>query len=179
VTEVGANEALTLCTAPGVDMLHTVECPHLTAAGLAALVPATADQIESVPVCSSCRGALDGERRRTFATLDAALEAYQTPLENRPRVRAIAAGLTFSRVWIPSSGSYIGIAGEPGTAAVAYFGKGYADVHRPGGYDREWLPVSGADAGRVGRAVNGATVEVCPTCFTQLPATGKCDQCDQ
>lgn len=171
--------ALVLCVAPGVDMVHTQECPHLTKTGLAALVPATPEQLDVLPVCTSCRSQLDGARRRGFDSLDSALEAFQTPIENRQRIREIAAALDYSRVWIPASGSYVGIAGAPGTPAVAYFGKGYADVHQERGYAREWLPVNGAGGrGSSPRSAREREVAVCPTCSTALPATGVCDGCD-
>lgn len=175
-----ANEVddLTLCVTGDIEMLHTRECPHLGAAALAALVPATSAQLEGLPLCSSCRAILDGERRSTYATFDQALEAFQMALENRPRAREIAAGLTYSRVWIPPSGSYIGVGGQAGTPAVAYFGKGYADVRMPeGGYGTEWLPINGA-AGPRGGSHRQERVEMCPTCFTQLPSTRVCDSCD-
>lgn len=179
VTDDARAETLTLWAAPGLDMLHTVECPHLTAASLKALTPATDEQRESMQVCSSCRGLIDGDRRQTFDSLDEALEAFAMPLDNRPRVRQIAAGLSYGRVWIPASGSYIGIAGAPGTAAVAYFGKGYADVHHPGGYSRELLPAHDRDTSRgTNERKQPPEPPVCPTCYTQLPVTGRCDQCD-
>jgi hypothetical protein len=62
---------------------------------------------------------------------------------------------------------------------VAYFGKGYADLHRAGGgYDTERLPRHGAVGARSSAAVIEARASMCPTCFTQLPAMGKCDDCD-
>ena len=172
------TEDLTLCVTGNAGMVHTVQCPHLEEAGLAALVPATTEQLERLPVCSSCRAILDGARRSTYATIDQALEALHMPLENRRRAREIAAELTFSRVWIPSSGSYIGVGGPPGTAAVAYFGKGYVELHVPqGGYETEWLPVNGAGGGRCSSA-HLEQVNICPTRFTQLPATNLCDTCE-
>lgn len=168
---------LTLSVTGDIEMLHTTECPHLGTASLAALVPATTEQLEELPVCSSCRGILDGARRSTYTTLDQALEAFQMPLENRPRAREVAAGLAFSRVWIPASGSYIGVGGPPGTPAAAYFGKGYVALRLPeGGYETEWLPVNGAGGGRSSSG-HAERVNLCSTCFTQLPATNVCDNC--
>ncbi|MGV8978776.1 MAG: hypothetical protein ACOH17_12080 [Cellulomonas sp.] len=94
------TEDLTLCVTGNAGMLHTVECPHLEVAALAALVPATTDQLERLPVCSSCRAILDGARRSTYSTIDQAIEALHMPMENRIRAREIAAELTFSRVWM-------------------------------------------------------------------------------
>ncbi|GGC18221.1 hypothetical protein GCM10010972_34300 [Cellulomonas carbonis] len=142
-------------------------------------MPASADQLELLAMCSSCRDILDGARRRTFATLDAALEALPVPVENRARMRQIAAGLTIAQVWIPPSGSYIAVAAE-GQAASAYFNKGFVDVRREaGGYDRHEMPSyrSGSRSG-VRDSSAGVQVALCPSCFMQLPANGACDACD-
>jgi hypothetical protein len=174
------DDDLTVCVTAEVSMLHTRECPHLGGDALAGLLPASVEQIEALPMCSSCRKVLDGGRRQVFATLDQAMEAYRTPLENRQRVREIAAQLAYGIVWIPASRSYIGVAAAPGSSALAYFGKGYADLHREtGGYDREWLPRNGGGGARVGSAsLDAALPKICPTCFTALPGTGICDTCD-
>lgn len=168
----------TLYRVPGGGMLHTRECPHLTVTSLAALVPATDDEVEQVPVCSACSAALDGGRRRTFTTLDQALEAFQAPVANRARVREVIAGLPHAYVWIPASGSYIGVSAQPGAEVAAYISKGHIDVRAGGGqYDREWLPEARDAVGRSG-GVSAARPElVCPSCFTVLPATGRCDTC--
>lgn len=160
-------------------MLHTAECPHLGVEALAALVPASEAQLANLPVCSSCRDILDGGRRQWFPSFDAALEALPVPLENRTRMREVAAGLTYERIWIPASRSYIAVAGEPGSAAVAYFNKGAIHVHRPdGGYDRETLSTYTAGSGAEGARTGTSPLRLCPTCHTQLPMTGVCDVCD-
>ena len=99
-----------LCVLPGLpasdQVLHTRECQHLSAAQLAELVPATDDQVQALTVCSSCSGVIDGYRRRTFDSFEAALEAFQAPLVNRPMMREIAATFTYTAIWIPSSAPY-------------------------------------------------------------------------
>jgi hypothetical protein len=170
---------LTLHVVPGGSLLHTRECPHLTVAHLAALVQATPDDLASTEVCSSCRSILDGSRRRTFTTVDAALEAFQAPVENRTLIREVVAGLPQGYVWMPAGGSYVGISAELGVEAAAYICKGYVDVHTAGGtYERTWLPTNGSGGSR-GRSTQRADrpEKVCPTCQTVLPGTGRCDTC--
>lgn len=176
-TSLGADQTLQLYVTPEGSMLHTTECPHLSPAVVAGLVLASEEQIAELPQCSSCRSILDGGRRRRFETLDSAMQEFQSPLENRPRLREIAATLDFDDIWIPASQSYIALAGAGGV--VAYFAKGYADLRSPaGGYDRELLPRHGAFGSRGAGGGPGEVVQpVCPTCFTQLPATGVCDMC--
>jgi hypothetical protein len=78
---------LSLQVTADATMLYTTECPHLSAEARHSLTSATPAQLESLPVCFTCRDTLDGERRRMFATLDAAMEVYQSSLENPPRMR--------------------------------------------------------------------------------------------
>src|SRR5690606_15062442 len=101
---------------------------HLEAASLDALRPATPEELEQLPVCDSCRAVLDGGRRRRFDSFEEALEAYQAPLENRPLMREIAAGLEFTEIWIPSSSPYIAVSPGPGERIVAYFNRGFVDI---------------------------------------------------
>ncbi|MFS0703626.1 hypothetical protein AB6N23_03815 [Cellulomonas sp. 179-A 9B4 NHS] len=171
-------DSLTLQVADGGTMLHTAECPHLGPDALASLRPATDEQLETLPTCASCRALLDGGRRQTFTSLEPALESLPVPLENRRRVREIAAGLTFTAVWIPASRSYVAVAEAPGITAAAYINKGFVDVRRPGGgYDRELLPHHGTRGRRGPGAHADAPPRTCPSCHMQLPASGVCDDC--
>lgn len=180
---VPAGDPVELCVVPGWGMLHTRECPHLAADALGALVPATPEQATTLPVCLSCRAVVDGTRRRTFRSFDEALEAFQAPLENRPLMREIAAGLSFTEIWIPASGSYIAVAPARGITAVAYFNRGFVDVRtEDGGYRSVELPVNrlrdGNGSAAAARRMEDPGRGVCPTCFMQLPASGRCDACD-
>ncbi len=175
---INSGDERTLYVTPQAKMLHTTECPHLDAAGLSALRRAKASEIAELPTCSSCQDILDGGRRLTFASVDAAMESLPMPLENRARVRKIASELTFSQVWIPASKAYIAVAEVAGSPAVAYFNKGFVDVRlTSGGYHREFLPRTQAGDRRSG-AADERPVALCPTCHTQLPASGQCDTCD-
>ena len=80
-------------------MLHIRQCQHLGSEALAKLEPATSEQIEALPTCSSCRNILDHGGRSTYPTLDVAMEALPVPVANRPRVREIARGLEYRYIW--------------------------------------------------------------------------------
>lgn len=109
------------------------------------------------------------------------MEDFQAPLENRPRMRQVAATLEFAEIWIPASRSYIAVAERRGATAAAYFASGYIDVRRPeGGYETVVLPVNSLRVGgsSAERRLDLAERPTCPTCHTQLPASGRCDYCD-
>jgi len=120
------------------SMLHTRECPHLGASALASLVPATSHQLKTLPMGSSCRDLLDGGRRQNYPSLEAAMEALPLPLENRHRVRQFAAKLSYAQIWVPASRSYIAVSAGPGSPCLAYFNKGFVDVHRPSQSQERW-----------------------------------------
>src|SRR5690606_28908470 len=174
--------ALELCTAPGLAMVHTRECPHLETEALQALVPATAEQLEELPMCSTCRSVLDGGRRHTFTSFDAALEAYQAPLENRPMMREIASELDFTEIWIPASSPYIAVSPGRGQRIVAYFNRGFVDIRDEDGQFRTvTLPVNWLRGGgsRAGEWREDEDRPVCDSCYMQLPTSGVCGSCDQ
>lgn len=175
------DDELLLHVTPGSTVLHTTECQHLTADGLASLVPATAEQVATLAVCKSCQKVLDGSRREVFSSFESAMEAFHAPMENRPRMREIAGTLEFSEIWIPSSRSYIAVAARRGDSASAYFSVGFAEVRRPeGGYDTYEMPYNrlgdGTGGGSRGSQAE-AELAICPTCFMALPQTGVCDTC--
>ncbi len=119
------------------SMLHTRECPHLGASALASLVPAASHQLKTLPMGSWCRDLLDGGRRQNYPNLEAAMEALPLPLENRHRVRQFAAKLSYAQIWVPASRSYIAVSAGPGSPCLAYFNKGFVDVHRPSSLRRD------------------------------------------
>lgn len=165
---------------PDTAKLHVADCPHLSAERLAQLRPATEAEVADLLPCLSCQSIRDGARRQYFSSFDDALEALPAPVENRARMRQIAARLEIGRIWIPSSRQYIAVAPVAGADAAAYFNRSFVDVRRTeGGYEREELP-SGAQTQSGARAKNLAerTVTSCPACHMQLPSNGICDNCD-
>lgn len=167
-----------ICVVPGLQALHTRECPHLSAESLDRLIPATPEQLDAFPMCTSCRAVLDGSRRERFTSFEAAMEAFQAPLENRPTMREVAAGLEFGEIWIPASRPYIAVAERRGVPAAAYFSRGYVEVREPdGGYRVVVLPVNSlrAGGGSVERRLELAERATCPSCYLQMPASGTCD----
>ncbi|MFC6509821.1 hypothetical protein ACFQBY_15305 [Promicromonospora citrea] len=163
---------------PTGKMLHARECQHLTEKSLALLEPATELDLAKLPLCSSCRDALSTGGRAHYTSFDAALEALPVPVEHRPHMREVAAALDTAQVWIPASRSYIAVSAGPGIEASAYFHKTFVDVHQEdGGYVREWVP-GHRTTRSAGEAAPAQLPAVCPTCFVQLPASGRCDECD-
>jgi hypothetical protein len=170
--------AAELVVAPSRRRLHLRSCSHLQDSSRALLVEASPQDRIDIPVCSECDAEIHGVGRQRFSSLEEAFEAFPLPLENRARMREIASHLTYNDVWIPNGRSYVAV-GIKGQAAAAYFAPGYVDVHvEPAGYRREELPtyVAGG-AGVAGRMVRRQAVR-CARCNIELPATGRCDECD-
>lgn len=165
----------------GRGRLHVLGCSHLQTTDLSQLIVAdTTDRAER-ELCSECDKEIRGVGRTEYPSLDAAFEALKFPVENRPRMREIAAELDFDLVWAPQARSYIAAGHrDRHAAAAAYFNRGFVDVHLDsGGYTRHELPTAvqrgGGEGRRQGAERNAAT---CPTCFLELPANGTCDTCD-
>jgi hypothetical protein len=108
-------------------------------------------------------------------------------------MRAIAEGLDTSRIWIPSTRTYVAVSPGTGHEVTAFFGKDSVDMRKDeGGYERLVLATpSGRTtaagkqrASAAGKTRAAAAQEpepappTCPTCYMQLPATGVCDSCD-
>ncbi|MCP2262815.1 hypothetical protein ACFQHV_00325 [Promicromonospora thailandica] len=163
---------------PRGRVLHGRGCRRLSADHQAALLPATELDRQKFTVCKECLVSLAGPGRGDFDSFDAALEALPVPAAHRPAMRVIAEGLDTTRVWIPSSRSYVAVSAGPGHEASAYFNKGFVDVQQPdGGYERVLMAgFSGKQTSSFAHAPDAAPAS-CPSCYMQLPATGRCD-CD-
>ena len=58
-----------------------------------------------------------------------------------------------------------------------FVNKTFVDIHQEtGGYEREWMP-GHRTTRSAGEAAPAQLPAVCPTCFVQLPASGRCDEC--
>lgn len=193
--EAGADIPIELLyRVPYGKVLHGKDCQHLTTNRLATLQPATELDRQKFKICRSCIIALDGDPGRDdFDSFEAALEALQVPAANRPAMRAIAEGLDTSRIWIPSTRTYVAVSPGTGHEVTAFFSKDSVDMRKDeGGYERLVLATpSGRTtaagkqrASAAGKTRAAAAQEpepappTCPTCYMQLPATGVCDSCD-
>lgn len=174
-------EGAELYRTKGRGRLHVLGCSHLQTTDLSQLIVADATDRAERELCSECDKEIRGVGRTEYPSLDAAFEALKFPVENRPRMREIAAELDFDLVWAPQARSYVAVGHrDRHAAAAAYFNRGFVDVHiDTGGYTRHELPTAvqrgGGDGRRQVAERNAAT---CPTCFLELPASGTCDTCD-
>lgn len=178
--------ALDLCVLPTArpadQALHTRECSHLTADQLGDLVPASASQIAGLITCESCRAVLDGHRGQTFGSFEDAMEAFQAPLQNRKKMREIAARLDLTEIWIPSSAPYIAVAKQRGDHVSAYFNRGRVQVRnkKSGELDEIVLPTGRATSGSRSAAARREEMARgnCPRCWMELSPVGTCVSCD-
>jgi len=170
----------------GAPTLHRRACPSLDEQARQSLTVASAQQRGELAPCRHCWGAIGDVNREEFGSLDEAMKVLPLAVENRARVRAIIAdeaaerGIPHPFLWIPPSRPYIGMSSGPAGVAVAYIHRGFVDIHRGAGkYHREMLPTHGVSSGGTRSGHSGAPEQaVCSTCFTELPATGRCDTCD-
>lgn len=161
----------------GRGKLHIRGCSHL--ADTSDFVEADDRDRAELDLCNECDKEIHGIGRVEYPSLDAAFEALQFPVENRPLMRDIAGPVDFTKVWAPRSQPYVGVGHLDGRPAAAYFNRGFVDVRLDeGGYQRYEMPNFARAAGG---AVRGGAADrpavVCPTCFMQLPANGVCDDC--
>ena len=161
----------------GRGKLHIRGCSHL--ADTSDLVEADDRDRAAMDLCNECDKEIHGVGRTEYASLDAAFEALQFPVENRPLMWEIAGPVDFTKVWAPQSQSYVGVGHLDGRPAAAYFNRGFVDVRLDeGGYQRHEMPTFARAAGGAARACAAERPAVmCPTCFMQLPANGVCDDC--
>ncbi|WP_419703606.1 hypothetical protein [Promicromonospora sp. NFX87] len=164
---------------PYGKVLHGRDCQHLSEDRLAALQPATELDRQKFKVCKTCLVALTGSNRADFDSFEAALEALPIPAVHRPVMREMAEGLDKTRIWIPSSRSYVAVSPGPGQEATAFFNKGFVDIQQAGGGYKRILMAgfSGTQTNTFAHAPDAAPAS-CPGCYMQLPATGRCDACD-
>lgn len=173
------SESVVLFRTKARGRLHIMGCTHLTTTDPTQYVEADARDRAELELCTECDREIRGVGRIEYPSFDAACEALNLPVENRPRMREIAARLEYSRVWAPQGRSYVAVGHLDGRAAVAYFNRGFVDVHREsGGYEREEMPNYAGPSGATRRGVAEERAHpVCPGCGMQLPATGICDDC--
>lgn len=166
-----------LYVVPASRMLHSDDCQHQTEKSFAVMQSASAEEIAEYELCKSCRRVLTGGRRHYFPSFEEALRAYQAPVENRSRMREIAAEHDPAIIWIPPAGTYIALAPGKGLGATAHFHKSHVDEHINGFTVREDLPSAYVTASRSAKPAQERELGVCPSCFMELLTSGKCGAC--
>ena len=146
---------------------HLLQCPHLLDKDVIE-VPDGDDR----PVCDGCQKELAGLGRTYYDDLDAALDAYRAPVENRLLIKQHLAGVAFDQIWMPYSESYIAL-GRNGRG-VAWTGKNYVEPV-PG--TRVLLPGYAGGPHGEGTANRDAWGEICPQTFIAHPLSGVCHDC--
>lgn len=139
----------------------------------------------------------DLESRNYFSTLDGALADFELPLGAVDKARAAVRTLDFEHVFIPDSREHVALERAGQTTPVAYITRTFVAIHPPDA-PSEWVKIAepesveapAADAGtkpakrrtsasgkRAAEPARASAVATCPTCYTNLPATGICDWC--
>ena len=154
----------------GVAVLHLPECPHV--AKWDDLAAPTPDELATWEVCSWSQAEIDGVGRTYYDTLDQAMEALGSAVDDRRQIRAAMATVDYDTIWIPYSESYIAL-GKNGYAVAwvhrTFFHAEGRDVLLPGFVHR------GHDGGTEENVRHG---KICLTHFVEMSLTGVCDQCD-
>ena len=160
--------------------LHVRGCSHLQDTEPSRLVRADATDRATLQVCSECDKEIRGIGRTEYPSLDVAFEALRFPVGHRLRMREIAAGVDFTKVWAPQSRSYVGVGHLDGRPAAAYFNRGFVDVRLDeGGYERHPMPTyAGGGRADAGHRPGEREASTCPSCFMELPMNGVCDSCE-
>ncbi|GIG20977.1 hypothetical protein Cch01nite_17010 [Cellulomonas chitinilytica] len=171
LSKPGASERPELFHTADGTRRHLRFCSHFSDTPADRILEAAVD--DGRPLCEWSAAEIAGQGQTRFETLDEALEAYRAPLENRDRMREVAAGFTYDKVWMPNSGSYVAIAVE-GQNALAYFGKTYLWT-AAGGTETLTGYVAGAGTGPASTRTQDE--RTCPTHHLSIPATGVCDYC--
>ncbi|GAA2175630.1 hypothetical protein GCM10009846_26270 [Agrococcus versicolor] len=117
--------------------------------------------------------------RRTFDTIEAALEAFNLPSDNLAAVRDHLSEREYEqRCYIVSSGQYIGLK-EAGSLKTVYINRGFID-YRDGENDwtRILLPSNKIrDGGYTQGKGYQREAQACPNCGSRMPLSGVCDLC--
>lgn len=129
----------------------------------------------------------ESEDRTYFSTVEDAIADWQPPLDNITAIRDAVRGLEYEHVFIPASREYIGLEATAGAGIVGYVMPGFVSLQPLNG-ERIMvpLPVEGTPAPapvkKKSKPKKVHPVDVvhnlCPTCYTALPATGVCAYCE-
>ncbi len=130
---------------------------------------------------------MDIEPRTYFRSFESALADFRPPAENIDQIVEVVRDLDFEHVYIPESRAFIAQEPRGGGAAIAYVSHGYIALHPRDG-ENTWVELPSHQlrakgfaevATEVAAASKNAepVAATCPECFTNLPATGRCDYC--
>lgn len=131
------------------------------------------------------------EPRTYFSSLENALGDFDPPYEALSVIRDVARGLEYTHVYIPESRAHIGLEAAGGGEPIAYIFPGFIALHPRDGvssFVELPQPLEEAPAPATAKATRAAASSpakavqaepvACATCFTALPASGRCDYCD-
>ncbi|WP_062135192.1 hypothetical protein [Demequina aestuarii] len=125
----------------------------------------------------------DDSPRQYFENVEQALKEFRIPVENHRLARETLATFEHGRIYMPvKSRQYVAFEGREGPPALAWLHSGYVELRTaPGTYSHVPLPtnsIGGGSGGGTRRNRADEQREPCPTCYTELPATGMCGTCD-
>lgn len=134
----------------------------------------------------------DLEPRKYFRTLDAALGDLGLPLGAVDKVRQVVVNLEYQHVYVPHTRDHIALERTGDAKPVAYITHQFMAIHPPNGAsefvqlaDPEEPPAAPEPVVEPKRTARKTTASApaqtrpaCPSCFVDLPATGRCDWCD-
>lgn len=120
--------------------------------------------------------------RTYFDSLEAALDDYRHPVENRTRVREFAMEREFDRFYITPSRTYIAMIERGAERPSAWVHVGFISYRKDDGtLDEVTLPYNRVRSGGASRQRGRADAEraTCsnPGCGMLLPGSGVCDYC--
>lgn len=130
----------------------------------------------------------DPDERTYFTTIEDAIADWGPPIENIRAIRDAVQDLDYEHVYIPASRKFIGLEAPAGGGDVGFVMPAFVSLQPLNGpTSMVPLPVDGAPAPKPSkplskaaakRAAAEAPPDLCPTCFTVLPATKVCAYCE-
>ncbi|WP_062202695.1 hypothetical protein [Demequina salsinemoris] len=127
------------------------------------------------------------EDRKYFPTIEDAIADWQPPLDNITAIRDAVRGLAYEHVYIPATREFIALEAPAGAGIVGYVMPDFVSLQPLDGEKQMVpLPVAGGPAPKPvkkkakPKKVHAVDIvhDLCPTCFTALPATGVCAYCE-
>ncbi|WNM23641.1 hypothetical protein [Demequina capsici] len=129
----------------------------------------------------------DSDERTYFSTIEDAIADWRPPLDNITAIRDAVRILDYEHVYIPASRGFIALEAAGGAGEVGYVMPDFVSLQPLDGERTVVpLPVKGTPEPPVAKKrpkpkkIHAVDVvhDLCPTCFTALPATGICAYCE-